>query len=320
MGDLQLKVALQSDVGDEPMGAPAIISTGKGPPALESALAQLPKRTKGMVVRVDSARQAHWFLRVRGDQVILVPAEGLSVAPRSDAAVTEAAPAFLGGSLKDEQALASELATSLRRIARSRSLLSLANANKTDARRRVQAAVSMLKHEGRFARSADCPRDVTSAMPVEYGQTGRIVRAGTCVWFVVKNDSRDNLAADMAFLFVDSHHKITPLFPRASADNPVPAGRELRLGPYLVDATTTGLEHVVAIAVRGGEVRTDFSILAQEGLKSVPRGAPGGTSELWALLATALHGEGQTRTISTRAETEYDVQTVSWTTAREPPD
>jgi hypothetical protein len=301
LGDLQLKVAAQIvEPGRSAEGEPIIrtVATGRGPAALERALASLVKVTNGLVSRVDSAAGATWFVRVRGQQVELVPAEGWSLGSgRSVSGGAAATTAFEGGTLTDEAALSSTLANSLRTIAKARHLIGLAGAGGSVAPPLVQMSIDVLTREGNWTRPEDCPQSSSGASRLVYTEGGRVIRAGTCVWFVVKNESQG--AADLAVLFVDSHYGIQMLFPMAVADNPIRSQQELRLGPFLVNATTTGLEHIVGIAVKSGVTPTNFSILAQDSLSPAQaaaiasRGGPGGESaDLIDLLAKAMHGEG----------------------------
>jgi hypothetical protein len=308
LGDAQLKVAAQRVVpparGATEPGLELLVP-GAGPVAFDQALTELAVRTSGVVMQVKDPAEADWFVRLNDERIELVPRSGWSA---TAAAGSQTVPrAFVGGTL-DARTLPEQLAENLRRIAHATGLLSLAGPAVDPPGVKVRINLDALKHEGPFKDDEDCPRQ--GGAPLQYSPEGRILREGECVTFVVRNDSET--AVDIGLLFVDSLYGIQRLFPQAIADNPIRAGREVRLGPYLVTATTTGLEQVVVIGVRSGAAPTDFSMLSQEGLETVTRSA--GRGGLQALMARALGGKGAMRSITAGAAAEHAVKLLSWTT------
>jgi hypothetical protein len=127
------------------------------------------------------------------------------------------------------------------------------------------------------------------------------------------------IAVDVTLLFIDAGYGITAWYPKpgTSTDNRLePRAPKNKLGPpdvprSIVTADTTGLEHIVLIAVKAEGPPLDFTWLAQPSIaaaRAVSRG--GTTSPLTALFENAAY-----RTRGKVAEdtlSPFAIRTISW--------
>ncbi len=118
-------------------------------------------------------------------------------------------------------------------------------------------------------------------------------------------------------LFIDTDYGITPIYPReGELAVPIDPGSALLSDLQRVTAETTGLEHVVAIAVKAVGALQDFTTLAQDQLQRT-RAAGAGQTPLARLLDKALYGAGsETRGLKQNEVADHDIQIISWRTSR----
>lgn len=300
-GPLQLPVAVQT-VTRSRVGIDVVVThaAGTGPARLEEALAAVGKGgSRGLLARVDTAPAADCFLRLRGEEVTLVPSGAGAAAPAAGPQ------SFALGRLTDPD-LAAHLEDGLRRIARALHLRGLAAASSRRQRgaEDVRVELQMLRLAGKD--------DAQGAAIAFDPRRGRAVRPGDWIGFRLHNPSR--VPIDVTLLYASSAYEIRALFPLAGDDNRLAPG-ETRgpLYPTAVNAATLGLEDVVAIAVRGeGAPRRDFTRLAQPRLVTA-RGSGGG-SPLERLLDAVMYGTGNVRGIDEPDLAAHDVQMVTWST------
>jgi hypothetical protein len=280
---------------------------------VEAAVAAAEKHASGLIERVAEAAKADWFVRVAGDRVCLVPAAGWdSRFTRSAAkAPPGAAPAqFLLGSTADGPELARKLKTALSGIARARQLLQLAGAG--EVARGGDSAVDVEVELLRYKDQTD-----PGATVVPHGPDGRRLQADQWIAFRVHNLGR--LAADVTLLFVDSGYGIHAVFPPpgTAGDNRLEAGKSLTTPRVKVTADTVGAEQVVAIAVRAGRDRGDFTCLEQPTLERA-RGTAGAVQTLDSpfgrLIQSAMYGSGTTRGLAVGEVQAYAVRLLPWVT------
>ncbi len=235
-GNFALRVALQQ--GEN------VLAAGTGPEAVESALASVVERHGALLERVGEAAEADWFVRLQGDDVVLVPSSGWSGAgvPQAFRIVERSRPAEL----------AERLAGVLWTIARAHHLLSLETA--------AVAGVDPLAIELGIYTYQD--RQDEAGVAVEWEHEGMVLEPGQWIAFEVVN--RSSHAVDVTLLFVDSGYGIHPLFPLANADNRLgPGERAFPIYRTRLNATTLGRESVVAVAVKADGPQRSFADLAQ---------------------------------------------------------
>ena len=280
-----------------------MIGPGRGPTSIERALNNLEQSFSGIARRVGTI-DADWFVRIIGDRVVLVPAEGWQpTAAVSNAAALDGAPSeFVIGGLGDA-ALRSALGDALRRIGRARNLMRLATSVGTGPRLelRLMRYASQTGGSGRPLLAA--PADVS-------------IRAGEFAEFRVKNSGA--IAVDVTVLYIDAAFGIQSLYPvrDREIDNQIKPGEERVIGRFLVNDNPLGWESVVAIAVESTLTRQNFSMLAQPSLE-VRRGNDAPPSPLQELLEQAVYGnKGRARGMDVNAGSvgSFAVRLVAWRT------
>jgi hypothetical protein len=307
-GALRMPIGVQTEaLGGPRAGTVTFQPTGKGPAAIEAALAALAKQETSLVIRVDDERAAEWFVRLRGGDVVLVPRSGLAGPAAGDPA--GAPQAFVVAKLTDRD-LQADLADNLRRVARAHHLLGLQRSAEQSRGAEVADDVHV---EVEMLRLAD-KNDRQGTVVAFDGKQGRMLRSGEWVAFRVHNSSK--VAVDLTLLFVSSSFGIEALNNVTTID---PGDTLERIGVAHVTTKTLGLEQVVAIAVKSMSPPRSFASLAQPDLV-LARGAVtrGEDSPLAQLLDTAMYGVGGTRGLDQAAVDAYDVETLSWTTVPAP--
>ena len=309
-GDLRLKCAVQTQATDASAAHATVThAAGKGPKAVEAALAGQARQTGNLVRRVDDPAAAEWFIRVVAGRVYLVPAAGWQsrFLGAEAGARALAPPLFQLGDLAKPDALAGKLTAALTSIARAQHLMHLARtgAGQADA---AQVELDMLTYRN---------RDDAKGTVLGYGTAGREVTAGDWVAFRVGN--RGSAAADVTLLFIDSGYGISCLFPAAGivGDNRLAPGKDLTTQRVQVTADTIGAEQLVLIAVRAGRDPVDFSCLEQPTLakaRAAHRGASAMGSPLGRLLESAVYGSGKARGLGAGDLGDFTVRLLPWVT------
>jgi hypothetical protein len=295
-GDRRVPVALQtaSPGGDVTETHPE----GKGPLLLEAVLEDLAHGAQAMIRRSTEAAEARWFLRVVGDEVQLVPREGVHGGDG------EPRPFVVGtsGMGADLATLQRRARTMLASAAKAENLLSVVSAQGESGSGSpgVRVRAEMLWYPESWDAN---PQAVT------FGSAGRFVREGERVAFRIRN--LGDIDADVTLLYLDAAYGITAMFPSSGEDNLVAAGKEKTLGHGTLTGDPLGTEHLVVLAVRHTGARQDFAHLAQPRLDRTR----GETSPLAALLDSAVMGAGTTRGAPVRRKArDHDATILSWRT------
>ncbi len=313
-GSLRLRVAADRYVGIE-------VSRGGEMPsrtlteATRAQLAGLLRRydaTPGHPFRfVEPPERPDWLVRAadpQAAQVYLVPATGMT---------SEEVPKMLGP-LPAEPVVLGER---LRGIAQFQQLLQVVGKVREQGQGvgdAVDVSLELRRLKG---------RDDEEGTPLADASGRPDFRDGDLVGFLVSNKGR--YPADVTLLFLDSGFGIEPLFPvEAGIDNRLKPGERL-LRRAQINASTTGEEHMVLIAVKAENepLRTEFTFLAQPTIERArgagrARGtdAPRGfDSLLGEMFQNALYAQGRTRGLNPIEARNYATRLVSWRTLpREP--
>ena len=138
--------------------------------------------------------------------------------------------------------------------------------------------------------------------------------SGDRVGFKVSNTGTE--PQDVTILLIDSGYGIHVLYPTPGATNRLFPGNEV-IKKGTITAETTGLEHLVVIAVTGKPVDApaNFAFLAQPTFeRSRAMGGNNLSSPLGKVLQSALYGDGNTRGFAAAEVENYQVKTLSWQT------
>ena len=311
-GDMRLKIGVQTQQQHD-AGKDAIVSVeaGEGPDLIEAAVTILLQETLGLVTREEDPAKADWFIRSVGEQVVLVPASGwpanmLSRGGAHDPDILNTKYAL--AEAKDATHLAVGLFEAFTRIARARQLLNLAALTAEGGRLR-RAAVDVRLDMRRYEDDTDVKGE-----PVPHSGPGRVLHNGDLVSFTVTNISRHSV--DVTLLFVDSGYGITTIFPEPGTidDNRIAPGETFALPRIEVTAETVGAEQIVAIAVKSGRERQDFSSLEQPTLEQARSTGNDLASPLGQLMQRAMYGKGNTRGLRRSDVDNYSVRLLPWLT------
>ncbi len=289
LGRKELGVALQMEDAD---GVLTPFSIATPPKAVEQDVRKLHITAKASCSFVKDAGEAEWIARFHsGGGVTLLPVSGWS----------KAFPTMAGQEIGHQFGLrdGTEAASALQRVARARQLVGVA-ANGADG----------LRMEIELLRFAPGEAD---GRPVTHGPQGRVLSHGDEIAFRIKNHS--SVSIDATLLFVDSSYGIYALFPEPGTvdDNRLPPGGELVTPKLEVTADTSGLEQVVALAVRSTRDRVSFACLEQPSIETT-RGDAALNSPLGELLKSVVYGEGDTRGLRRSASGDHATKLISWTT------
>lgn len=282
--------------------------------ALGSALQRLSEQPGQLLEYVAELRQSDWLVRVRGDQLWLMPSTGWTAHSSPDGRdATPMVSNALGPRTLDAET-APWLSQTLGRVARTRALLALADpktAVATPRARQLDVQLEMRK-VGNTTQMADeegWQRDPDRMM------------AGDVVEFRVRN--RSAVTVDVTLLFLDSGYGITAYFPRSGEvdDNRVRPGAEIRTPLARITSQTTGREHMLLIAVKAGGAPVDFGCLMQPMLDKVRSSETGVglsfDSPLGQILKSTYYGVSSTRGATAVGLESYTVTCLTWTTAVE---
>ena len=236
---------------------------------------------------VEPPERPDWLVRAadpQAAQVYLVPATGMT---------SEEVPKVLGPFPAEPELLGQRL----RGIAQFRQLLQVVGKVREQGQQVGDAVDVSLE-----LRRLKSPDDDEGTPLADAG--GRPdFRDGDLVGFLVSNKGR--YPADVTLLFLDSSFGIEALFPvEPGINNRLKPGQKL-LRRARINASTTGEEHMVLIAVKAGNdpLCTDFTFLAQptidrakgEGRAHGTDASRGFDSPLGELVQNALYAEGKTR-------------------------
>ncbi|MCM2373463.1 caspase family protein [Aporhodopirellula aestuarii] len=272
--------------------------------------ARLNSLQSSSIQLVQTHDQADWMIRDADDGLYLTPLASLdrfATAPRDQATTMRIGP------IPDHEPI-DWLATRLKRVARAQHLIQLAVFAMRNQSQAPPLSVSLVVYSG-LEDSHGRVVDMTAGRPR--------VAAGTIVGFEIQNQSRVTL--DASLFFVDSHFGIESVFPvEGMADNRIlPAGR-FRTRRYRVNTQTTGLEHAVAIAVRGRPAQqpTTFPFLSQPSVEvgdPVHRTSQSEPREQRPFFESLLQklDNSQTqrdRPLAGESSRDWTMQLLSWTT------
>jgi hypothetical protein len=301
-GDLHLKIAVQRQSDKNPE---KIITypPGEGPHNIEFALQNLMKDEQftSLVERVADAADADWLIRVIRDQIVLIPASGFSQ--------QEGIPSqFMFATTKENvRQLTTRYETMLLGIAKATNLMNLATSYEPS---RSQDAVNICLELLRIKNG--------KKEPVSYDTNGRILHIGNQIAFRISNQS--DVPVDVTLLFISNSYGIysyLPL-PGKAENNRLPPGKELEI-PDEITSDSIGIEHMVAIAVKAGRERIDFSYLEQPTLdmaRSDESGKSALDSPLGQLLKAAMYGERTGQGLDSETLKDYAIYLLSWRTVQ----
>jgi len=264
-GAMKLRVAVDSlDEAGSAIGKPhaeKLMATIRGMSGENSILEFQP-----------DSKRADWLVRVTsGGKVILVPAAGAVVNT-----ATGGSSAAFGPKAMDAK-FAEWLKTSLENIARARNLVEIAG------REDAIAGENAPKIELHFQ---------IDGKPMSWPSPDAAVYDKEKLRVTFTNKGR--AALDVTVLYIDSDYGIDCLFPKNNEFNRLKAGEKIEQS-FTASAATTGLEHLLVIAVEAEGQATDFSGLAQPSLERYRQTQPttrGCGSALHSLLKKAAFGEG----------------------------
>ena len=258
--------------------------------ALTKILQQIDLAPSSLVKFVENTADADWLVRLDDQQVLLLPAANL----------LDARAPF--GPVKIDVDLEIWLADSLRAIARAENLKRLAAAA-SDEIARGDLAVKLEVTIDRETKPG-------TRTPVEWQRSGLGLYDGDPVTVHIKNPGL--VPIDVTLLYVDNAYGIDSLFPESGETNRILPGEKISVD-LAINGTTTGLEHVVVIAVKGEGSLVDFSSLKQ---RTVER-QRGGSTPLGQLLNSAVYRQGTTRGAGRKALNDYALRLISWKVASE---
>jgi hypothetical protein len=259
--------------------------------------------------------KATWVVRTRGGNAYLVPSSGWpasrSIAEK-DRDIFVPGPEY--GPFPLNEIGLGKLAENLGKIAKAQNLLRLAPA--PDGSNLVAGGVRVELELRKYASLDD-----TEGKPIDLSQGAPVIESGDLIGFKVTNAGQKDV--DITLLFVDAGFGITPWFPRfGETGNRIKSGQTF--GPPAitlaqVTAATTGLEHMILLAVeaKGGPV--DFTWLAQEGVAAPPAArGDGSLSDLQNLLGFGMSRQGTRGAVPAQAGgTAYVMRSISWNVPQE---
>jgi hypothetical protein len=325
-GRLRLKVAADDKDGKErPLPEDDRRRLSESLAALSRAIADedQDRKAKGfgpgkgaLVEVVADPKQADWLLRIESPEtrrIYLVPGAGV------DLKADKGEPQPLFGPVPADAAAGTWLRDRLARIAAARNLLKIAG----DPPGARLLADSDIKLEVELRRYEDEDDDKGQAVTPTNGVT--TLREGEIVGVGLKNPGQE--AVDVTLLLIDSGFGIQALFPlQAGTYNRLRHG-DSTLRRFVVTAKTTGLEHLLVIAVksRTQEDPADFSPLAQETIEKAravefrPRnGGPGALDTPLGRLLQAARFEGNRGGAAVTTIGDHRLQLLSWHTLARP--
>ena len=302
LGDLQLRVAIDPE-------------DNRGHPAPDGAQSHLREELKklssgadSLLMLVDDPRRAQWLVRWDSGKVYLLPAEGIAVGAGKEL------PPLYGPAAAGENEL-EWLRQRLTQIARVRNLEQLAtstdDAVRGDSAVRVGLEIRLLKSKT-DREGQPLPSD---AQPVLHDGDRVLLRLA----------NHNHFPVDVTLLYINGGLGIDSLYPGEGEINRLEPG-EVKPLRFRINAKTTGLEHVVVVAVKGtGGQPVEFSALAMPTLEAAQasertRGASKGpATPLGRLLYQAMFKGGATRGAAPDELDEYRLDLHSWRVAPKAP-
>ncbi len=297
---------------------------------LKTALDALAGLTSGTAAAVPGIESAEWIVREdpTSGEVVLEHAStpvdtagtsgsgskpgGTELVSAGDPVSTAGRKVFVASSARDPElpVKLGEVVSSIARVHALRGLATTGRARGGDGVRLQTVATVYDSAEG------------TGGRTPETGPSGRILRPGQYVEFVVRNTGTQ--AADLTVLFLDGSFGITALYPvpGKELDTRIAPGSQIVIGRYGVNAVTIGQEDLIVIGVPATTPAVSLAVLEQPALNVRTRGE--GTRGkrgvgLRGLLATALKGtrDGSLGQNVLANEDEHDITLFSWTTVGE---
>jgi len=279
-------------------------------PELLKRLESVGQREGSLIRWTKNAADADWLLRINGNEAFLLPAGGTLEADQRAPGSAGLSHGLIGPTPVNLQ-LTSWVDDQLQKIARARFLLQLAAdpAFAQGENDSVRVETAMIRYKD----SDDRIGQQEAGNPNQ-----RELKSGDIISFEVRN-SGDGMV-DISLLYIDSRDGITCLYPRIGSveDNRLHPGERLRTPRLKVTNDSTGLEHVVAIAVKAEGAPIDFSFLQQSSL-DLTRSADGYPrsmrTPLGELLKSSMYGAGHTRGLAPADSAKYLVRSLSWRVA-----
>ncbi len=254
------------------------------------------------LVSVVEPSAADWLLRydsIESKQLYLTPTSGWQGEKEGKL------PPLFGPAPDDDDEFLGWLSDSLSRISRVHSLLNISGGGGSEWGDTSVLDVQLLGFKNASDRLGE---------PIEFGSGGINLYSGNRIGFKVKNTGQE--PQDVTLLLIDSGYGIHVLYPTPGATNRLFPGNEV-LKRGTITADTTGLEHLVVIAMKGKPVDSpvNFSFLSQPTIeRSRAIGGENMNSPLGKIFQNALYGEGNTRGFASDEIENYQVRTLSWKT------
>lgn len=256
----------------------------------------------------DNPQNANWVVRTLEGKAYLIPSAGWPTAEHTagkNRDVGTPGKEFGPFAIDDPEQLG-QLAANLGAIARAQNLLKLAPA--PDGSKLVSGGI---KIDFEVRRHADL--DDLEGTPIPNTSVPTI-EAGELIGFHITNKSATK-KVDVTLLYVDANYGISALFPDDSeVGNRMAPGE--KFGPpaiprQRISSDTTGLEHLVLVAVEAKGPPLDFTWLAQAGVSPPTDRAPftGGIDKV---LDFAVNRKGtRAATSAERGGTAYVMRTIT---------
>jgi hypothetical protein len=266
---------------------------------------------EGSLIRWEkNAADADWLLRIDGNEAFLRPAAGTLEADQGASGAAGLSQGLIGPTPVNSQ-LTSWVDDQLQKIARARFLLQLAADPAF-----VQGGDDSIRVETAMIRYKDSDDRIGQQETGNPNQ--RELKSGDIISFEVRNGG-DGMV-DISLLYIDSRDGITCLYPRIGSveDNRLHPGKHLRTPRLKVTNDSTGLELVVAIAVKAEGAPIDFSFLQQSSLdrtRSIDGDSRSMRTPLGELLKSSMYGAGRTRGLTPADSAKYSVRSLSWRVA-----
>jgi hypothetical protein len=245
---------------------------------------------------------ADWVLRRSGEELVLEPASGVDARTAKTAPHFGPVPLPAGPWLREHG----------KQIARAQNLLRMA---RPDENAKVDKGPNVILTLLRLKNAAD-----PSGSEIEWKPSGLVFHPGE--WLGVRLKNQGANPVDVTLFFIDSGYGIQSVYPTpgTATTNRLMAEESQLAFRAQVNGTTTGLEHLVMIAVPGVGEPLDFSLLDQPTLPRT-RSANGPKqlrSPFGELLKTAMYGQGMTRGESAKDLSQQCWGLISWRVEDEP--
>jgi len=268
------------------------------------------EKESAVVQAVEKLQEADWLIRRQSDtedRIILVPAAGWSIRskqPGAESSVNKEAESDALGpaEAKEKSHAVAWLAATLEAINRAETVKRLgATGGSEGSDRGIKVKVEVVRYKSRTDRKDPIP------LTWEGGQLP--VYANDYLGLRLSNPGRSPI--DVTVLFVSSKYGIEPLFPVSGDLNRLQPNESLLLpGFFKPNDKSSGLEHIVVLAVKAQGQPVDFGVLKQKdlevaGKRDLPKPIPKDAlaCPVGQLLRRAAAGEGNSRGL-TREEVE----------------